>query len=501
MSSSFDIEWRSRLHCPTRIQDLRQPKFEQALRIACQVILPSLTQPESSSASVILLGPTSSGKSLLTHFIIDTVAPEVASSGGQLVVIQLNGLIHSTPTQAWCHMSQTLLGWHRSVCYGMSSDGSTKYDVDRNDIALNNDDNPAVVSQLQDAVLPALNHIRQTKGAIILVLDHLHRFISSDPLSQTVLYSVLNFLQDRSLRAACIAQTTIFDITDLLEKRVSSRFSHRKIILPLIDSYDEISEFLHSALSSNLKPPSVSPVVRGQPGRHESGRRKNSSGTVACSTGQDAVNEFSRILLADQRFQRSVERYLNRSRVVAPILWALDAALSFTLPHINGQLNISTAVSKAIEVVTDSLETRDSTEDSLMSLTNLQLQLLAALCKVEYARASETAKRKRDGDVSGTKHARVLFTNVYEEYLGIGKMDEGCLAERDVSQNLVDRQVAEHAWELLVEGGLIIRTGTGSKDSRPVVCSVGKSRVDAAVENHPGSTTVMKNWAKRNIVR
>lgn len=497
--TSSDFEWRSRLHCPTHVQQLRQPRFEHALRTACQVVLPSLTNLESPSASVVLLGPSSSGKSLLTRFIIDTVSAKIASSsGGQLVVIQLNGLIHSTPTRAWCHVAQTLLDWYRLKCQGVSSSDSRKY----NDLetATNSDDDPAVVSQLQDTVLPALDHIRKTESSLILVLDHLHRFTSSDPLSQTVLYSLLNFLQDRSLRAACIAQTSIFDITDLLEKRVSSRFSHRKIVMPLIDSYTKFSEFLFSALVPISEPPQTSANALSRPGGRESGRKRASTSNAPQLTGPDALREVSRTLLTDQRFKDSVDRYLTRSRVVAPILWAVDAALSL-VSRDDVQVIIPAAVDKAIAVVSDRLGTWDCTEASLTSLTILQLQLLVALCKIEYNQASEAARGKRDGDTSSAKLARVVFQNVYEEYLSIGKMDEGTLAERDVSQNVVDRSVAERAWELLVEGGIVVRTGTGPRDARSVVCSVGKSSVDAAVEEHSGSTTVMRNWARRKTVR
>lgn len=497
--SSPDIEWRSRLHCPTHVQQLQQPRFEHALRTACQVVLPSLTNLESPSASVVLLGPSSSGKSLLTRFIIDTVSAKIASSsGGQLVVVQLNGLIHSTPTRAWCHVAQTLLDWYRSKCHGVSDSDSRKYyDIET---ATNSDDDPAVVSQLQDTVLPALDHIRKTESGLILVLDHLHRFTSSDPLSQTVLYSLLNFLQDRSLRAACIAQTSIFDITDLLEKRVSSRFSHRKIVMPLIDSYDEIREFLFSALVPISEPSQTGESISSRPGGRGGSRKRASTGKIVQLADPDALREVSRTLLTDPRFKDSVNRYLTRSRVVAPILWAVDAALSF-VPHDDKDFNISAAMVKAIAVVIERLGTWDCTEASLTSLTILQLQLLVALCKIEANQVSETARGKRDGDAGAAKLARTVFENVYEEYMSLGKMDEGTLAERDVSQNLVDRSVAERAWELLVEGGIVVRTGTGPRDARPVVCSVGKSAVDAAVEKHSGSTTVMRNWARRKTVR
>lgn len=55
----------------------------------------------------------------------------------------------------------------------------------------------------------------------------------SVPLEQTTLYNLFDALQSPSVLACVIGVTTRHDTIGLLEKRVQSRFSHRKIVVPV----------------------------------------------------------------------------------------------------------------------------------------------------------------------------------------------------------------------------------------------------------------------------
>lgn len=475
--------WRNKLHRPESSEDLYQEKFSKAVRTACDVLSPSIDDKDASSACVLLIGPPSSGKSLLTRLLIDKLEH---ITHREVVVVHLTGLLHSTPTRAWQQLARVLIDWYESQC--RTNDAISPDDL----IGVNGkDENDAdKVDQYRDAMTPALHHLKNSGAALLLVLDQLHRFASADPLAQTVLYSLFNLLQDRSLRAACVAQTSYIDVTDLLEKRVLSRLSHRKIIVPLIESSDQVICFLSTALAPVVANQSASRRSRGRELSRERGRK---GGSV-----HDSLHFLAKELLEHDEFATIVRTHMARTRVIAPILRAVDAALTMTAPSEDAAG--SSAVSNALRIVQSSLSSGDSTVDTVTSLTHLQLSLLVALRRVEGARIA-AATRKEGDNSSVEKGLRLVFGDVFSEYCKLGQMDDGRMAEQDLAQSVADRPVAERAWEVLIESGIVVRTGTGPRDSRPVYCAIAVTQIDAAFDKHVDSLTVLKNWAKRAVTR
>lgn len=483
-------DWRERLHQPSSPEDLQQPNFTQALDTACNVLTPSLTRESASSACALLIGPPSSGKSLFTRLLIDKLQETTSQN---LVVVSLSGLLHSKPARAWHHLAHSLINWFEESHQTTSAPSNPVSSGNSNDVDADNTDD---IDRYQCAIQPALQHLKDTGTALLLVLDQLHRFASSDPLAQTVLYSLFNLLQDRSLKAACVAHTSYIDVTDLLEKRVLSRLSHRKIIIPLVESSAEVLDFISTALAPLIKNSSP-PLSRGR-GRSRGKRRGSGTGRNT-TPAPIAISHVVTHLLQQGDFAAIVDHHLARTRLISPILRAVDAALTMT-NEADDQETALLATDRARATIQDALMSGDSTLDTITSLTQLQLSLLVALRRVEGLKL--TAARKDSGGIgSADKNMRIVFRDVFIEYGKLGHMDGGRMAERDLAQTVVERSVAERAWELLIESGIVVRTGAGPRDSRPVFCAVAAAHVDAALDKHPASSAVLRNWAKMAITR
>lgn len=475
----------SALFHPSTAAALHQPALSRALDDALAVLSPSLTHHAASPASVLLIGPPSSGKSLLTNLLIHALRHRLPR---QLLVVHLSGLLHPTPARAWRHLAHSLLEWHhnRSPSSSPSSPHSNGDDDD--------------ISHFQASIQPVLADMRSTSTALLLVFDQLHRFATPDPLAQTVLYSTLNLLQDRSLRAACIAQSTYVDVVDSLEKRVLSRFSHRKIVVPLPADVREVRAFIAAALGEPLAEQDASVTDSDSPALRRSSRSSRSAARPRVSKSRDPrpSTAVAAALLRDERFERVVRRRLARSRVMAPMLRAVDAALQADACEERGeQADISQRVDVAVDVVRDALDERDAFADALVSLTELQVALVAALRRLER----RSARRGGGGggcgggvDVTG---GRISLRDVYAEYTTMRREDAGRLADVQGGFCAVDFAKAQRAWELLVESGVVVRGGEGgTRDGRRVFCAVGGSEVDLAVQKHASASTVLKQWAR-----
>jgi origin recognition complex subunit 4 len=75
-----------------------------------------------------------------------------------------------------------------------------------------------------------------TARAVVIVLDEFELFASHS--RQTLLYNLFDIAQARKAPLAVIGLTTKVDVTELLEKRVKSRFSHRYVFLPLPRTFE-----------------------------------------------------------------------------------------------------------------------------------------------------------------------------------------------------------------------------------------------------------------------
>ncbi|KAJ6155910.1 hypothetical protein N7497_004795 [Penicillium chrysogenum] len=126
---------------------------------------------------------------------------------------------------------------------------------------MHTEDDAAKVSSYADTMatlLALLSHPEELFGAsgdpasktaaksIVILLDEFDLFVTHP--RQTLLYNLFDIAQARKAPIAVIGLTTKVDATEMLEKRVKSRFSHRYTYVPLARSFDTFSDICLGSL-------------------------------------------------------------------------------------------------------------------------------------------------------------------------------------------------------------------------------------------------------------
>nr|GMD18491.1 origin of replication complex subunit 4 [Ipomoea batatas] len=156
---------------------------------------------EACNNSVLLLGPRGCGKNAVLELVLEALLKEFPD---MISVIKLNGLLHSDDNCALKEITRQLCSEHQLVFSKMASF----------------DDN----SQFLIAMLRECGLAHKT---VIFVLDEFDLFTQG---KQRLLYSLLDAMQSVTSQAVVIGVSCRLDADQLLEKRVRSRFSHRKLI-------------------------------------------------------------------------------------------------------------------------------------------------------------------------------------------------------------------------------------------------------------------------------
>ena len=423
----------SALHTPTASISL--PSYLQiTVNSVLSVITPSLIHSAPPS-SVLLLGPPSSGKSLVTTRVVDNLHAQLSETDSNLHLLHLNGLLHVNPLKAWRHVARQL---------------STEFD-DETISSMN-------VQSCLGTISDAFRQLHKNNTPILMILDAFDQFvISADGMSQTVLYSLFNYLQDRTMRIAVIAMTSCIDVSDGLEKRVKSRFNHRTVIVHLPSDHEPVLKWISQVLLY-----------------------KHPNTRISA-----AFTRFVKSFLGDPRCITAVKRQLSRSRVVSPLLSAFEAAITCAfeepLGKKVGKAELTKRVNSACEMFVCVLQPRGSVAEYLQHLTALEIAFLICLRKLEHW------ADQKDGKVS------IVFSDVFEQYRNACS-EEGWSATKKAG---VERHVADKSWERLVECGLVIRTGHGPRDMRSCFLGVSGEEVDKALQENALASEAMKNWAKK----
>jgi origin recognition complex subunit 4 len=82
--------------------------------------------------------------------------------------------------------------------------------------------------------------------SVVILLDEFDLFVTHP--RQTLLYNLFDIAQARKAPIAVIGLTTKVDVTEMLEKRVKSRFSHRYVYIPLPKTFETFSEICMASL-------------------------------------------------------------------------------------------------------------------------------------------------------------------------------------------------------------------------------------------------------------
>nr|XP_009766229.1 PREDICTED: origin recognition complex subunit 4-like [Nicotiana sylvestris] len=173
---------------------------------------------EACNNSVLLLGPRGCGKVPILELVIKDLLQEYPD---MICVVKLNGLLHSDDNCALKEIARQLCMEHHLMFSKMAS-----FD----------DNSQFVLSMLRECGL--------AHKTVIFVLDEFDLFTQG---KQRLLYSLLDAMQSVTSQAVVIGVSCRLDADQLLEKRVRSRFSHRKLLF-LPPSQEDLQKILQHAL-------------------------------------------------------------------------------------------------------------------------------------------------------------------------------------------------------------------------------------------------------------
>lgn len=172
---------------------------------------------ETCNNSVLLLGPRGCGKSVVLELVI---ADLLAEFPDMISVIKLNGHMHANDNCALKEIARQLCVEHKFLFSKMAS-----FD----------DNSEFMISMLRECGL--------AHKTIIFVLDEFDLFAQG---KQKLLYSLLDAMQSVTSQAAVVGISCRLDADQLLEKRVRSRLSHRKLLFfpPSEEDYQRLLEHI-----------------------------------------------------------------------------------------------------------------------------------------------------------------------------------------------------------------------------------------------------------------
>ena len=199
-----------------------------------QLIEQTVTAGEGNS--MLIFGSRGSGKSAVVERVISSLAEQHKDD---FHVVRLNGFLQTDDRLAL-----------REIWRQLGRETDTEDEV-------------AKVSSYADTMatlLALLSHPEEVFGdisgnndstrtakSIVIILDEFDLFVSHP--RQTLLYNLFDIAQARKAPIAVIGLTTRVDVTEVLEKRVKSRFSHRYTYLPNPRSFGAFSDICFAGLN------------------------------------------------------------------------------------------------------------------------------------------------------------------------------------------------------------------------------------------------------------
>ncbi|PRW39188.1 Origin recognition complex subunit 4 [Chlorella sorokiniana] len=203
---------------------LTQPRSSEAATMALRPrlqevhrsLLDSLTATVElgHNNSLLIVGPRGSGKTLVAERALADLAAEFNKDPKDPVVgvIRLSGQVHADERTAFKELA-------RQLCSAFGYQFSKA----------------ASVAENIEFLRGMLARLQSCDKVALFLLDDFDGF-AGKRAKQTVLYNLLDALQTSGMQAAVVGVTCRQDVVELLEKRVKSRFSHRKLDVSLPNS-------------------------------------------------------------------------------------------------------------------------------------------------------------------------------------------------------------------------------------------------------------------------
>lgn len=157
--------------------------------------------------SVLLVGARGSGKTLVLNSALKHLRD---LHGDRVLPVRLSGMLHADERVGMREIAEQLCEAGEELEFSRAAGFA---------------ENVAFMREV-------LRVLEGGRRAVVFVLEEFDLFtLKGSSSKQTLLYSVMDLLQQTQVQAAVLGVTCRHDAAELLEKRVRSRFSHRRILL------------------------------------------------------------------------------------------------------------------------------------------------------------------------------------------------------------------------------------------------------------------------------
>ncbi|KAE8309665.1 origin recognition complex subunit 4 C-terminus-domain-containing protein [Aspergillus transmontanensis] len=399
--------------------------------------------------SLLLLGSRGSGKTAIVETIISSLKRE---HHNDFHVVRLSGFLHTDDRLALREMWRQL---------GRET---------------NTEEEAGKVSSYADTMatlLALLSHPEELFGAsnntdtvtaaksIVIILDEFDLFVTHP--RQTLLYNLFDIAQARKAPIAVLGLTTKVDVTEMLEKRVKSRFSHRYVYVPLPRSLEGFSEICLAGL--DLEDKEVSDYL-------EEANPETRSLITSEKFGRllEGWRAYLQGLWSDEAFQAHLRRIFFQTRSAKEFF--TSALIGMTELHYSTYDPTGGAATLLIPTPTtfssQSLSCPDpgplpfsTSTTTSASPSSLPLSLLLAATRLAalYDPGLEATQPQSLAPLA------LSFPAAYAEYvrlLTFAKTSASVSGATATPGRVWGRDVAREAWEKLISWGLISPVGGGS---------------------------------------
>ncbi|KAL3488682.1 hypothetical protein BJX62DRAFT_239776 [Aspergillus germanicus] len=422
-----------------------------------QLIEQTVTVGEGNS--LLLLGSRGSGKTAIIETIVSSLAKE---HKGDFHVVRLNGFLHTDDRLAL-----------REIWRQLGRETDTAEDAGK----------VTSYADTMATLLALLSHPEELRGSaddqdgtttrtaksIVIVLDEFDLFVTHP--RQTLLYNLFDIAQARKAPLAVLGVTTKVDVTEALEKRVKSRFSHRSVYVPLPRTFEVFSDACLAGL--DLADDETPESLEGFDADELSIAKSE-----AWRTALEGWRVYLQGLWADPAFQTHLRRIYHQTKSIKEFF--TSALIGITDLH-HSTIAITTSPSRTNNAV--AVPTPATFSDNLLSCpdpaplpfsasistssspTSLPLSLLLAATRLAalYDPSLESAAQtQQQADLAPLA---LSFPAAYAEYVRLltSAKTSASVSGASVTPGRVwGRDVAREAWERLVSWGLISPVGGGS---------------------------------------
>lgn len=216
--------------------------LDEEYKSVYQLVEHTITAGEGNS--MLVIGARGSGKTALVNKVLSEISKD---NGGDYHIVRLNGFIHTDDKIALREIWRQL-GKEMDIEEDGSGPGKNYADTLTTLLALLSHPSEQT-GELTD----------QVAKAVIFVMDEFDLFAQHP--RQTLLYNLFDIAQSRKAPIVVLGLTTRIDVTNSLEKRVKSRFSHRYVHLTLAKTFTAFQEICKACM--NVQPEQLSIEERG----------------------------------------------------------------------------------------------------------------------------------------------------------------------------------------------------------------------------------------------